>query len=610
MKKRCSIILAMILAFALIIPATEVKADAKKGGLVILYTNDVHCGVTRTVGDSGENKYSFGYSNVSAYKKQLEEEYANVLLVDAGDHIQGGVYGVLSKGEWMIDLMNAAGYDYATLGNHEFDYTVPRLLELAEMADYKYLSCNFLQLDDGEPVFRSEALVNAGGLTIGLVGITTPETYTKSTPAYFKNDAGEFIYSFCEGGKGKDLYNQVQKSIDSLKGQGADIVIALAHLGIDPASKPWTSEEVIKNTKGLTAVIDGHSHSNVEKRIVKDAAGKDVLLTQTGTKFESFGELIIAEDGTVTSKLITAADAKAQDPEVNAVIDAIVAESDSELSKIAGSTDYPLYVNNPETGKRMIRSSETNAGDFVADAYRAVSGADIAVVNGGGIRTDITVGDITVEKLISLHPFGNEMCIVNTTGQHIADLLEMAVSKFNTVDFIENGGFQHVSGLKYEADLTIPSPVKLTDKGEFAGVEGTRRVFNIQVYNKKTGKYEPINMKKEYTLASHNYMLKSGGDGLNMFVNDELLADGVMLDYQVVMSYLEMCNGKVPAQYDGYQGQGRITLYKNEAQAAAAKEAAAKLPQTGTVSGIVIAVIGAALMNAGIVVVKKKGSRQ
>lgn len=613
MKKRLSLMVALVLAIALIIPGQSVYADSdeKSKDIVILYTNDVHCAVDRTASEDGGYVYSFGYPNIAAYKNKLMDEYENVMLVDAGDHLQGGAYGVLSKGLWMTELMNAAKYDLAVPGNHEFDYMIPGLDECMYASEFVYLSCNFIDKESGEAVLLPYAIYTMGAVNVAFIGVTTPESFTKSTPKYFMDENGEFLYSFCEGGNGQELYDKVQDTVDEVREMGADYVVAITHLGVDPSSSPWTSTEVISNTSGIDIVIDGHSHTSVPMEFITDAKGEKVIVTQTGTKFASFGKLTIAEDGTIKTELITAKDAPEQDEDVIAVIDEIVDQSAEKLSEVAGASEYPLCVSNPETGLRMVRVQESNAGDFVADAYRTVTGADIAVVNGGGLRFDIPAGKVTVGQLINLHPFGNEICMVKTSGQHIADLLEMAVSKLSPEMNVESGSFQHTSGMTYEVDLTIPSPVKVTEQGNFESVDGQRRVFNIKVYDDETGMYLPLDLDGEYTLASHNYLLKSGGSGLNMFLDDELVIDGLMMDYQAVVEYFEMCSGVVPEEYSDFAGQGRITLYTDANEALAAREAAKNLltgvlPKTGVVGVMSFLGLGSMLMGAGAVILNRK----
>ncbi len=555
MKRFKALFLAALMVLTLITPMTTVNAAEKSDDVVILFTNDVH-------GKTGDAE-TFGYANIAAYKNKMFEEYNDVFLVDAGDHVQGEAIGVLSSGLWLVDIMNKAGYDFATIGNHEFDYSMPGFEEIKKIAEYKYTSCNFTSLESGDPVVDPFEILECGDLKIALIGITTPETFSKSTPAYFKNEAGESIYSFAEGNNGQDLYDVVQATIDIVKAEGADVIVALAHLGVDPASTPWTSKDVIKNTEGIDVVIDGHSHSTVEGDTVKDASGNEVILAQTGTKFANFGKLVITQDKKLSVELVTEEEASEKDEGVLELIADIKGMYEEQLLEIAGKTNFPLYINDPETGNRLIRSQETNAGDFVADAYRFVTGADIGVVNGGGIRIDVPKGDITIGTLMSLHPFGNELCVKETTGQKIADLLEMSVKNLDENGVGENGGFQHVSGMTFDVDISIPSKVITDDQGKFVKVDGERRVSNIKVLNAETGKYEALKLKGTYTIASHDYMLKLGGDGLIMFVDDKLLMDCVMKDYQVVLTYMQdFCDGKVPKQYKDINGQGRIKITK------------------------------------------------
>ena len=477
-----------------------------------------------------------------------------MLLVDNGDAIQGGPVGTLSKGEYIIDIMNEVGYDVATIGNHEFDYGMDQFMALREKAKFPYVSANFTDLE-GKPILDPFVIKEAGGRKIAFVGASTPETFTKSTPTYFQNEKGEYIYDFCEGEDGKRLYAAVQKAVDDAREAGAEYVVVLAHLGIDGSSVPYTSSDLIVNTNGIDAVLDGHSHSTIEQEVVKNKDGEEVLLTSTGTKLAAVGALTIAADGTLSTRLHT--ESIFQDDETTAFVEGIKAQYGETLAKVVASSQVDLIVNDltavDSEGKpiRIIRSQETNLGDLCADAYRLVSGADIGVVNGGGIRAAIPAGDITFEQIISVHPFGNAMCVVEATGQQILDALEKSVSKLPD----ENGGFLHVSGLTFTVDMSVPSTVVVDDKGNFVEVSGERRVKDVKVGG------EDIDPAKTYTLASHNYMLKSGGDGFNMFINDKLLQDEVMLDNQVLITYItENLGGVIGEEYAEPYGQGRITI--------------------------------------------------
>ncbi len=512
---------------------TETAPAAVNDDIVILYTNDIHCGVEE----------GLGYEGVAAVKNGLEAAGKTVLLVDCGDHSQGGTIGTLSKGEYIIDIMNEVGYALAIPGNHEFDYGMEKFLSNVERANAQYLSCNFVDAE-GKAVLEPYAVIEVNGVKLGFVGISTPETVTKSNPSNFQNEAGEYIYSFCQDTTGEKLAAAVQSAVDAVRAEGVDYVIALAHLGIDTESSPWMSTEIITATTGIDVVLDGHSHSTIEGDKVKNAEGKEVLLTSTGTKLAALGCLTLNADGSFSSKLI---DNKA----VADKVDEINAEFEELLNTVVAHTDVDLITKNPETGDRVIRSQETNLGDLCADAYRAMSGADVAVVNGGGIRADIPAGDITYGQIITVHPFGNEMCMVEVTGQELADALELSAKSLPG----EFGGFLQVSGMTFTIDMSVESTVVLDENSSFVEVAGERRVKDIMIGG------EPIDLEKTYTLASHNFKLKSGGDGYGMFKDNNFLLDCVMIDNQVLINYIvEKLNGSVGEDYADIWGQGRITI--------------------------------------------------
>lgn len=549
-KKILSFILAASMTAAC---STAVSAAEQEGGIVVLYTNDIHCAV-----NEDEENQVLGYARIAGLKKQLETEGNDVILADMGDAIQGDVIGTLSEGEYIIDIMDQVGYDLAVPGNHEFDYGMDQFLSLAEEASFSYLSCNFKDLTSGEPVFEPYEMIEAGGKTIAFIGICTPKTITSSTPKYFQNEDGEFIYGFEQDEDGTALYECVQEAADSARDEGADYVIALSHLGIDASCTPWTSSEVIENTSGIDVFLDGHSHSVIEGETVKNKDGENVLLTSTGTKLSSVGELTIAEDGTFSSALISGG--MEADPETEAYINDINTEFEGILNEVVAETDVALVVNDPATADqeepvRLVRTSETNLGDLCADAYRAVTGADIGFCNGGGIRADIAAGDITYSDIISVQPFGNEICMVEATGQQILDALEMGVMDLPA----ESGGFQQVSGISFEIHTYLDSSVQLDADGMFQSVDGEYRVQNVKVNG------EDLDPEKTYTVASHNYMLKNGGDGFNMFQNCNMPLEDIMLDNQALIQYItEDLGGTVGEQYADPYGEDRIVIVEEE----------------------------------------------
>lgn len=557
-KKVLSLILAgaMMWSSALPVFAANENTAPDADDIVVLYTNDIHC-----TSDDG-----MSYAAIAGYKSEMEATYGadNVTLVDNGDAIQGAVLGTLSDGEWIVDIMNEVGYDLAIPGNHEFDFGMDQFLDIAKnQAAYQYLSCNFLD-KDGNTVLDPYAMVTYGDTDIAYIGISTPETLSKSTPAFFQDENGNYIYGFCQGENGQELYDRVQDTVDAARADGADYVVALAHLGEDLASRPWMSTEVIANTTGIDAVLDGHSHTVDAEQIVKNADGEDVVLSQTGTKAESIGQLTIdTATGEMNTELVPVANIATDSPAYTAAqsyIQSIQDKYHAVTEEVVAQTTVDLTVNDPATGERRVRSAETNLGDLCADAYREVMGADIGFVNGGGVRADIKAGDVTYGDIIAVHPFGNMACLAEVSGQQILDALELGSMYVGTA---ESGGFLQVSGLKYTINTQLPSSVVVDDTGAFVEVSGARRVSDVQVENRETGAYEPLDPAATYTLASHNYMLKQGGDGFTMFGEDniKLLLDETMVDNEVLIDYLtENLDGVIGEEYADPYGQGRITI--------------------------------------------------
>ena len=534
------------------------------GGVTVLYTNDIHTYITKDL----------TYSKVAAYKDSLE----NVLLVDAGDHIQGTAYGSMDKGATIAQLMNAAGYDLATLGNHEFDYGMDGCMAAIEAADFPYVSCNFYHEANGvagENVLDSYKVFEVGGVKIAFIGITTPESFTKSTPSYFQDENGNYIYGIAGGADGEALYTAVQNAIDAASAE-ADYVIALGHLGVDESSQPWTSREVIANTTGLDAFIDGHSHTTIPMEEVTDEGGNTVILTQTGSYLDAVGQMTIAADGTITTQLLTAENLAevTPDAEVKAIEDAWVAELDEQLGQVIGYSQVTLDNYDAE-GNRLVRKQETNTGDFAADALYYLFDemdldVDVAVMNGGGVRNEAVTGEISYQTCKAIHTFGNVACLQTVTGQQLLDALEWGAKDVTADGSVENGGFLHVSGLRYTINTAIPSTVQQDDKGVWTGgPTGAYRVTNVEVLNNETGAYEPLDLTAQYNLAGYNYTLRDLGDGFAMFDGAVNVLDYVSEDYMVLANYVESfpvdeATGlpTIPAdsQYAEVTGNGRITI--------------------------------------------------
>ena len=596
MRKLLSMILALAMCIALVgcggntapettaapteapTTAAPTTVEAATEDIVILYTNDVHTYIDGPL----------SYDVIAGLKAELEAEFGNVLLVDAGDAVQGTAFGSMDKGATIVKLMNAAGYDVATLGNHEFDYGMDGAMNVIDWAEYPYISTNFYHEENGvkgETVLEAAHLFELGGRVIGFVGITTPESFTKSTPAYFQDDAGNYIYGISGGEDGAALYADVQAGIDAAKAAGAEIVIALGHLGDDPASQPWTSEETIANVSGLNAFIDGHSHSTVSGKDVADKDGNNVLLTQTGEYFDAIGMMLIdGETGEISTDLIgyseilaTVMDENGEavldedgeevtevigyefvsdlytgagwcsDADVKAIQDAWIEEIDTQLGQNIGTTAL-TFDNYDAEGNRMVRSMETNTGDFAADALYYLFDdmgldVDVAIMNGGGVRNKAVTGDISYLTAKSIHTFGNVACLQTITGQQLLDALEWGARGAGTE---EVGGFLHVSGITYKIDSEWPASVQMDEKGVWiGGPTGGYRVHDVQVYNKETQAYEPLDLAASYNLAGYNYTLRDLGDGFNMFDGAVNVLDYVMEDYMVLANYIQGFEGGV-----------------------------------------------------------------
>ena len=528
MKKLCKRIITFSLVLCMALSVfTGVVYAADTDTVVILYENDVHCAVE-------------GYSKLAAMKNELSETYTNVGVVSVGDFVQGGTLGAVSKGEYIVNLMNKVGYDAIALGNHEFDYQLPRLNELNAMSNTKFISCNFQKIGEDKTYFEPYTIVSYGNVDVAYIAITTPETINSSSPAQFKNDKGELIYTFNES----KLYDIVQTNINAAETAGADCVIALSHIGYDESGNLADITDVIENTDGFDVVLDAHSHSVIEEKVIKDKSGDDVLLTSTGTKFEYIGKLTI-KNGAFDTELVEVESYTKTDPVVDAYITEIN-ENYAQLGNRKIGESKVEFITHDKDGNRLVRNAETNLGNFCSDALRVMTGADMSFVNGGGLRAPMEAGEVTFNDIFSVFPFNNQIVTAEISGQILIDFLEMAVMNYPE----EDGSFPHMSGVTFSVNKSIPTSVKVDENGFFEKVDGAYRVYNVKVLDKTSGEYKALDPNGKYVLAGFNYFLLDFGGGMTMFKDAKILDAEGTLDVELLENYIvEHLGGVIGEEY-------------------------------------------------------------
>ncbi len=554
MKKFLSVILAFCMLATAFPFAVFAQTDATNE-VIILYTNDVHCNIDN-------------YPLLAAYRAELIAQGKTVITVDAGDAISGEVIGTLTEGEAIVDIMNSVGYDYAIPGNHEFDYGIDRFLDLAQnKAEYEYLSSNFCDLTSNEPVLTPYTVVEANGLKIGFVGISTPETVSKTNPEYFKDENGNFVYGFPAfpgGMTNEDLYDNVQNSVDAAKAQGATAVFALGHLGIIETTDGWKVTDVLENTSGIIAFIDAHSHETIVNNVYENELGELTYVTQTGEKLGNIGQITF--DGSLALFELVDID----NVDVETMSSSAQEVYDTVKEKVDGYNEQTAYLFDPigtseanlvtrDEFNWLVRRKETNAGNFVCDAYRAVTGADVAICNGGGVRSDIQVGNVSRKDLMDMNPWSNPMCVVEMTGEQLVLVLEHGARKCPE----PLGSFFQASGITYEIHTYVESPIVADALDNFISIDpdAERRVRNVKVNG------EPVDLNKTYTVASSQYVLLDGGDGLTMLDGIKVIEkDNILCDSEMLVKYFtEILGGKITAEkYGNPDGEGRIKIYDSE----------------------------------------------
>lgn len=522
MKKILLLGLAALLMFAACKKDEDPTMNVDTKDIVILYDNDVHCEIT-------------GYPKMAALRKQMLEQTDYVAVVSSGDFLSGNVYGSVSKGGFLVRLMNAVGYDYATLGNHEFDYSVATMMDTLSNLSAKVLCCNFRRISDDNSIYAGYDIRNYGNRKVAFVGVTSPATLKNSTPIYFRDRNGAFRYTFCED----KLTEVLQQQVNLAHAEGADKVVLLSHIGVANNE----IQNIIAATYGIDVVLDAHSHSVISGTHIANKKGEEVLLTSTGKNFQYIGCLVLKADGTISSELL-ATENIADDADVKHVVDQITDGYEETATRHIGYSYVYLSVYD-ENSYYAARSKECNIGDFCADALRSVFEADIAVINGGGIRNNIEAGEVTFSDIYSVFPFNNTCSLISVSGQDILDALELSCYDLHA----NFGGFLQVSGLRFTVDTTVNSSVVVDDNGIFVRVAGARRISNVEVWNRTSNHYEPLLSSHQYTLASNDFIALNKGNGY-VFSSSQVLRASVCSDVEVLERYItEYLDGTISDTY-------------------------------------------------------------
>ena len=527
--------LFLILAFVFLFSVNVFANNLPDNDIVILYTNDVHCAVDESI----------GYAGVKFYVDEMKKLTPYVTLVDAGDHTSGGVIGVISNGRYLIQIMNETGYDIAIPGNHEFDSGWAVFENYIKNLKCGYLACNLIDLKTGKPILPAYKILNYGDTKIAFVGVTTPSSVFASKPSSFMDDEGNFIYDLCGDVKGERLVQAVQNAVDEARRNGADYVILVAHLGEnkDGLIKEWGAPFIAENTRGINAVIDAHSHEVTPALKLKNLDGQEVIITQTGTKLIYLGKLVINTKGKLTTQLLSKNEISGRDEHVTNFINELKARYEETLKNKIAYVSFDLRATD-EQNNWLIRNAETGLCNLITDAFlnsaaeTPTGKADIAICNGGGIRANIKAGEINFGDVLDVAPFSNLMCIIEMPGQTILDALEFGAKLLP----VKSGAFLHTAGLTYKVNTSIPTSVIFGEHGEFLGVKGERRVYDVFVNGEK------LDPEKIYKVAGTDYTLRAGGDGYR-FNNSKVIEDAYMLYAEAISHYLKKLQ-VVPEKYN------------------------------------------------------------
>ena len=509
--KLCISVIALMMGF---------QAASCQKSIVILYENDVHCGID-------------GYKKMAGLRDAINRsDTAYAAAVCCGDFLQGNTTGAISKGQYIADIMRLMDYHALTLGNHEFDYGVPRLKQLLEQVGTPVTCANFYEAGEPLPVYAPYVIHQYGNKKVAYVGACTPETMILEGYSFYDTN-GILLYDL----KPKTFYQFIQQAVDNARKEGADYVVLLSHVGETPQSMGFSSHRLVNNTRGIDVVLDGHSHEIFEGVKVRNLDGREITVTQTGTQFANVGKLLITPDGRFITQLIKSNDIPCENTAVAAAIDSIHQKVKAVTSEVVAHSDYTLVVSD-DNDQWIVRGQETNAGDLVADAYRYAMKADIGLENGGGIRNDINAGDITYGDIIGMLPYDNTLRRIMVTARQLQQMLTRCTALVPVLD----GNFPQVSGLRF----TIHSK--------------SHRVSDIEILQ-ADGTYKPIDMQRSYSVALTSYNHDAGGF-FDCFKTCVVLQESSLRYYEALADYLRnVLGGNTGKTYA--QPQGRIRIVED-----------------------------------------------
>ncbi|MBO4720925.1 MAG: bifunctional metallophosphatase/5'-nucleotidase [Prevotella sp.] len=488
--------------------------------IVILYENDVHCGID-------------GYTKIAGLRDAINQsDTAYAAAVCCGDFLQGNTTGAISKGQYIADILRLMDYHALTLGNHEFDYGVPRMKQLLEEAGTPVVCANLYEAGEPQPLYAPYVIHQYGNKKVAYIGATTPETMILEGYSFYDTN-GILLYDL----KAKTFYQLIQQAVDAARAEGADYVVLLSHVGETPQSLGFSSYRLVNNTRGIDVVLDGHSHEIFEGVKIKNLDGKEISVTQTGTQFNNIGKLLITPDGQFITHLIKSQDIPYENAKITATVDSIHQMVKAVTSEVIAHSDYPLVVTD-ENNQMMVRGQETNAGDIVADAYRYAMKADIGMENGGGIRNDIHAGDITYSDIIGMLPYDNTLRRISVTAEQLKTMLTRCTALLPVLD----GNFPQCSGLRF----TIHSK--------------SHTVSDIEILQ-EDGSYAPIDMQRTYSVALTDYNHNAGGF-FDCFKKCPVLQESSLRYYEALSDYLRKVLGGNTGQAYA-ESQGRIKIIED-----------------------------------------------